>query len=557
MVADYSRVVQGDDIEARLAILGIRQQERLAQRRAELLHLPYVNLSAFPVDTEALALISKQEAEATHAVLFYKKGRDVRIGVVNPALPGVALLLETTHKKVSVSPQMFIISNYSLGVALSRYPAQVLQQQPRDEMNVGAEKLSVFEQTVADLQALGKHIMTLPPSEILSTIVAGAVKLTASDIHIEPRVDHAWLRYRIDGVLHDITAFDLEGWKQILSRVKVLSKLKLNVRDAPQEGSFVLRVGDTAFDVRVSILPGGTGENIVLRLFGRRAEPLRLTDLGMKKHDYQLVFEELRRNTGMILAAGPTGSGKTTTIVACLTEVNRPELKVITIEDPIEYRLSGIEQTQVDVGAGYTFGIGLRSILRQDPDVIMIGEMRDTETAEVAMHAALTGHLVFSTVHSNDAASAIPRLVDMNMKPYILAPALNVVIAQRLVRIVCTHCAQRYTPNERVREHMRLVLQGVRHDVFDPAALDNPKLQFLRAQGCSQCGGTGYRGRTGLFEIFAVRDELEELILQAADSNRIRRAAFKQGMTTLAQDGYLKVYEQVTTIEEIERVSSE
>lgn len=557
MVVSRSGQPSSNDLDARLSVLGVQQEERLARRRAEALHLPYVNLSSFPIDAEALSVVPRETAEKLRTVLFYKKGKDVRVASVNPDLPDVVQLVKTIAEKIAAEPSVFVVSHHSLQLALSRYPMRVAEEKQYDVMRIATEKLSAFEQTVAGLQKLGDHITTLPPTEILATIVAGAVKLEASDVHVEPRADHARLRYRIDGVLHDITTFALEGWKQILSRVKVLSKLKLNVHDTPQDGRFVLRVGETTYDVRVSILPGGTGENIVLRLFGRRAEPLRLMELGMKEHDYKVVLEELRRNTGMILATGPTGSGKTTTIVACIAEVNRPELKVITIEDPIEYRMQGVEQTQVDQSAGYTFSVGLRSILRQDPDMIMVGEIRDTETAEVAVHASLTGHLVFSTLHSNDAPGVVPRLVDMKVKPYVLAPALNLIIAQRLVRKVCATCGELYRPDAPVRERMRHVLQGVRRDIVDLALLDAADFQLIRAVGCSSCGGTGYQGRTGVFEIFAVRDELEELVLRAADSNQIRDAALRAGMTTIAQGGYLKAIDRITTIEEVERVSAE
>lgn len=282
-----------------------------------------------------------------------------------------------------------------------------------------------------------------------------------------------------------------------------------------------------------------------------------MSDLGMKERDMEVVLEELKRSNGMILITGPTGSGKTTTLASFLRDVNTPELKIITLEDPIEYRIEGIEQTQVDVDAGYTFSKGLRSILRQDPDVIMVGEMRDTETAETAVHAALTGHLVFSTLHTNNAAGAIPRLVDMKVKPFVLGPALNMVIAQRLVRKVCMECAEKYTPTPEQREDMQEVMEGVRVEVFDPNILKKNDLVFLRAKGCEECGQTGYRGRVGVFEIFSVHGEMEELVLKGTDSQRIQEAALKQGMTTIAQDGYMKVIDQVTTMEEVERISEQ
>jgi type IV pilus assembly protein PilB len=546
------------EIDARLQALSSQQEERLAQRRAEMLQLPYISLAAFPMDSSTLALLPPAEAQAAGAVLFYKKGHDARVGAVNPGQEPVKELVKRLGERLGMTPELYVISHRSLKVALSRYTAPDAAAPAKDEMLVSQRRLAAFEEDIASFKQLGERLASVPPSEILSTIVGGALKMRASDIHIEPGQHEAQLRYRIDGVLQDITTFAKEGWRQILSRVKSLSSLKLNIRSTPQDGSFVLRVDGDVYDVRVSVLPGGFGENIVMRLLSRReASVLTLADLGMKKRDHDLVLQELSRSTGMVVSAGPTGSGKTTTIAACLRHVNKPELKIISLEDPIEYRIPGIEQTEVNNSAGYTFAVGLRSILRQDPDIIFVGEMRDAETAETSVHAAMTGHLVFSTIHANDAPGVIPRLIDIGIKPYVLAPALNLVISQRLVREVCKECREEYVVPADVRKRIREVMQGVAPDVFAVKLLDDPKLTFVRARGCSQCGGTGYQGRAGIFEVFAVTGELEELILRGADSRKIRAAAIKQGMTTLAQDAYLKAIEKVTTIEEVKRVSEE
>jgi type II secretory ATPase GspE/PulE/Tfp pilus assembly ATPase PilB-like protein len=294
-----------------------------------------------------------------------------------------------------------------------------------------------------------------------------------------------------------------------------------------------------------------------MRLFSRQEGVYKLTDLGMKEWDLNVVRRELRESAGMILASGPTGSGKTTTVAACINEVNRPELKVISLEDPIEYRLAGVEQTEVDSDSGYTFAVGLRTILRQDPDVIFVGEMRDMETAETAIHASMSGHLVFSTIHSNDAVGVILRMADIGVRAYVLAPAINLVIAQRLVRKVCEHCGQEYKVDAKTREHIKQVMEGVREEVFDKSVLDQKNLTFIKSVGCKECGGMGYRGRTGAYELFAVKGEIEELILSGVDSQRIGEAARRQGMTTIAQDAYIKVINHITTVEEVERVSEE
>lgn len=546
------------ELSTRLSALQGEQQERIAKRRADTLGAPYVSLVTFPIDPDVLERVPKALAQEAKAVLFYKEGKDMRVGAINPKLPGVEKLLAALEKDIGVKPQVYVISDRSFDSALSRYRRDKVEEEiPQEEMRVDASQASKFEEALEDLQELGKRITSLPPTEVLEAIVLGSVKMGASDIHIEPREKDARLRYRIDGVLQDITSFARDGWSLVLSRVKVLSGLKLNIHEVPQDGSFVLKVGEDTFDMRVSILPGGYGENIVIRLLDRKSEALELTDLGMKQRDFDLVQESLKLPNGMILVTGPTGSGKTTTLASFLQSVNRKEIKVITLEDPIEYRIPGVEQTEVHEDEGYTFAKGLRSILRQDPDVVLVGEMRDAETAETATHAALTGHLVFSTLHTNNAPGAVPRLLAMGVRPFILAPALNMIIAQRLVRVLCKECASEYTPDAKMKEVIKDAMEGVRPDVFDPAILNDKSLKFRKAEGCPACGETGYKGRVGVFEIFSVEGAMEALVLKGADSGQILEEALKQGMTTIAQDAYLKVIEGVTTIEEVKRISEE
>ncbi|MDA1168921.1 MAG: GspE/PulE family protein [bacterium] len=553
-----SEAEQHKELGARLSTFSQGQEERLAEHKAQELGLPYINLVVFPIDSDVLERVPKQDSLRAQAVLFYKQGGDVRVGVVDPASAAVQEFAKQIEILVGYAPHLYVVSKRSIAAAIARYRREVAESKNlQGELKINQQDADAFSTELKNLEELGLRITTMPPTEILSAIVISAVRLRASDIHIEPKEKQARLRFRIDGVLQDLTSFDREGWALILSRVKVMAKLKLNVRDVPQDGSFVLRIGEETFDMRLSTLPGGNGENIVIRLLDRRSEAVTISALGMKMRDIDIVTEELKRVNGMILITGPTGSGKTTTLASFLREVNNPELKIITLEDPIEYRIAGVEQTQVDADAGYSFAIGLRSILRQDPDMIMVGEMRDVETAETAVHAALTGHLVFSTLHTNDAAGAIPRLIDMGIRPYVLAPALNLVIAQRLVRVVCTSCAQSYQPDKDTLERIKIGMVGVREDIVTPSVLDDPALTFMRAVGCATCGNTGFHGRLGVFEIFAVRDEMKNLVLAGASSKEIQTLAQKDGMTTIAQDAYLKVIAKKTTIEEVERVSQE
>jgi len=549
---------RGAAMTAKLSALEIQQQERLAQRRARKLSLPYMELFAFPIEPAALSLVPRATAQATGAVVFYKRGRDIRAAAVNPADTKVQAVLADVERRLGTLPAVSVISEHSLQFALSRYPRESRGPSgPRDELPVAADLLTRAAAELQRVAAAAGGPLSLSPTELLTIILAGALQMRATDIHLEPGQTAVQLRYRIDGVLQPIITLDLDMGQKLLSRIKVLAQLKLNVHAVPQDGSFVVRVGSERTDVRVSVLPGGVGEYIVLRLLSRRDAVLSLDALGMKARDLAVVQAELKQSTGMILSTGPTGSGKTTTIATCLTAVNQPGLKVVSLEDPIEYRLAGVEQTEVDAPAGYTFAAGLRSILRQDPDIIFVGEIRDGETAETSVHAALTGHLVFTTLHTNDAPGAILRLREIGLALYVLAPAINLVIAQRLVRVLCPDCAKSYRPDARLREHIRDVMAGVDRTFFDPSVLDDPALRFRKSSGCRVCVQTGFRGRTGVFEVFSVHDEIEQLILAGADVSKIREAAIRSGMTTIAQDAYLKVLDGITTVEEVARISEE
>lgn len=546
----------------RLSQLNAESQERLAKQRAEAAGLPYVSLVAWPLDPAVVALLPRQQAEAARAVVFYRQGKDIRIGVLDAHQTETRKLLDELQEKFGVAPHVFAISGRSLQAALGRYPRQVLGEKAGSVgLTIGDAAANTPE--IAHLTELGDKITGLSPTELLSTLLAGAIAIGASDVHIEPGEGVARLRYRVDGVLQDITTFAREGWKLVLSRIKVLANLKLNVQEVPQDGSFDLQIGNAMYDVRVSTLPGGHGENIVMRLLNRAARAAAVQELGMRPHDYERFVRELKKDHGMILVTGPTGSGKTTTLAACLNEINRPEFKIITLEDPIEYRLSGVEQTQVDTSAGYTFAVGLRSILRQDPDVIMVGEIREVETAEVAIHAAMTGHLVFSTLHTNDAPGAITRFVEFGLQPFLLGPALNLVMAQRLVRKVCVECAEQYAAEPELIERMRHILSGVSPAVFDVKKLalrqaqGKANVMLKKAKGCTVCHNTGYRGRIGIFELMLVTGKIEEMILAGTVGSALKDTAQAEGMTTLLQDAYMKVLEGITTVDEVERVTAE
>ena len=401
-----------------------------------------------------------------------------------------------------------------------------------------------------------KEFLGAPTTELLATILAGAISINASDIHLEPEKEGVKIRVRLDGILQDILVLEPKIFKGLLSRIKLLSELRLNISDRPQDGRFsiFLEDRDLAIETRVSSLPAEHGESIVIRMLN--PESLKnLSGLGLRPDLLEIVKKALNQPNGMILATGPTGCGKTTTLYAFCKEINNPDIKVITIEDPIEYHLEGISQTQVNPKKGYEFASGLRAIVRQDPDVILVGEMRDEETVSIALQAALTGHLVFSTLHTNDAAGAITRLISLKGNIVNISPALNVVIAQRLLRQVCKECGEERPVTK--KEFAKIELEiGSAKETLGISTLNN-NLKVLKAKGCEVCNFTGYKGRVGIFEIFLVDDEMEAFILKEPATIELKQKAMQKGMVTMKQDGFLKVVQKITTIEEVERVMGE
>ncbi len=389
-----------------------------------------------------------------------------------------------------------------------------------------------------------------PTTEVASIIFSSASALKASDIHFEVERDQVLLRFRLDGLLYGIARFDTRVYSSLLNRIKLVSGLKLNVISTPQDGRFTVKRDGSDIEVRVSTIPSEYGETAVLRLLDPSAIALKLLDLGLRADDLDIANKELKKPNGMVLVTGPTGSGKTTTLYAFLKEVHTSELKSITIEDPIEYHLSGVEQTQVDAERGYTFAAGLRSILRQDPDIILVGEIRDLETAETAIHAALTGHVVFSTLHTNDAVGAIPRLVDMGTKLSTIGPALNLVVAQRLVRKLCDTCKTEVQADVALKANIDSFVKTLPPRVIR----DNTKIALYNPKGCDKCNN-GYAGRIGVFELLQVDDELEAAIARESTEEAIRGFARGRGMVRLQADGILKALSGITTLDEVERIT--
>ncbi|MFH0987274.1 MAG: GspE/PulE family protein [Patescibacteria group bacterium] len=417
--------------------------------------------------------------------------------------------------------------------------------------NISGE-MKISSQGIKNLSELKKRIektSILKITDLLDVIFGGTVDLDASDIHIEPGVENAKIRLRIDGVLQDVTEINKETHQSVLSRIKLLAKIKMNVSDRAQDGRFSLLFSspqkpESPIEVRVSSLPAENGETLVLRILNPK-NLIRLEELGLRKDLMTLFRKEIKKPNGMIIVTGPTGSGKTTTLYAFLKEVQNPGIKIITIEDPIEYRLPGISQTQVK-GKEYDFASGLKSIMRQDPDVILVGEIRDLETVDTALQASLTGHLVFTTLHTNDAAGTIARLISLGAKPSNIGPAINLAVAQRLVRKICQKCGILRVPSP---EELQKIKEGIKKI---PKNMKIPQIK-----GCTYCNGTGFKGRVGIFEAFLIDDEMEKFILTSPPISALKEKAIKRGMTTMKEDGLVKVLEGITTLEEVERVAGE
>ena len=541
--------------QAKITQLRHEEEEKRAKDLATELGFSYIDLRISPVDDDALGLISQEESQKAQAAIIQKRQKEIYLAVKDPRLEETKALIKKIETE-GMMVKILIASQSNLEKAWQRYEFVREKAEITKTTEINIEELTQIQKEVNTIKDLKEKITdpNLTTTQLLNLIMGSALKLESSDVHTENESDQqVRLRFRIDGILQDIGYIPFNSFQLLLSRIKVLSGLKINVHDAPQDGRFSLELEGTSIEVRTSIIPAEYGENIVLRILDPKTVGLKLEDLGIQDYDLKTIDEQLKKPNGMIVTTGPTGSGKTSLLYAFLKKVNSPELKIITLEDPIEYHLPGIEQTQVVAGEDYTFAGGLRSILRQDPDMILVGEIRDNETAETAIHAALTGHLVFSTLHTNDAAGAIPRLVDMKVNPNLIPPALNLVIAQRLVRRVCPKCSKEIKPDKETVGKIKNGLKNLPERVEVPK-LDDIKIKEASKQGCPYCNFTGYKGRIGVFELFIITDEMEKTILKTPSIVEIKETAIKAGMVTMEVDGLLKVLQKITTMEELERV---
>jgi type II secretory ATPase GspE/PulE/Tfp pilus assembly ATPase PilB-like protein len=544
--------------QKRIDFLRKREEEELAQALAGKYGVEYVDLSLVAVNTDALRLLTEDEAHDAEMVAFGRVAKRVTVAARSPENPKVKALVQKLQD-LGYEVTMFITSSESLKRAFTRYADLSYATETKagvfELSNQELEELLAKVTSLEDIGALVKEAIELKrayrTTRILEVILAGGLSTNASDVHFEPEETAVRLRYRLDGVLVDVLTFDHDTYKQVLSRLKLLSGLKLNITDDAQDGRFSIKVQGAEIELRTSVLPGNYAETVVLRILNPKSIGVPLEDLGLEPELRARIEKEINKPNGMILNTGPTGSGKTTTLYAFLRKVNSPGSKVITIEDPIEYHLAGIVQTQVDK-KNYTFAAGLRSALRQDPDIIMIGEIRDDEVAETAINAALTGHLVFSTLHTNDAAGTFPRLIDLGISEKVLSSAINVAMAQRLVRKLCTACRTTRAASPEEQKSIDAVLAGVVNKTLVPQ--QTSAVYDASPQGCAECHGRGYKGRVGIFEAIFMDRAIEAVLRNKPSEREVAEAAKPQGVPTLQQDGVLKVLKGVTSLEELRRV---
>ncbi|MBU4431217.1 Flp pilus assembly complex ATPase component TadA, partial [Patescibacteria group bacterium] len=504
-----------------LVFRGLLSEEVLTRLVAESLNLPYVPLKNYLIPDEILDLIPENLARRYRMIPFEKTDKGLSLAMEDPQNFEA---LETAKRQVDLPVSVFFTSPADLARALNQYKRDI-KKKFKDIITQNIKKAgSVTEKDT--VEKLLKVATNLPVVKILDAILEYAAAENASDLHFETQSDSLIVRLRVDGVLSDVLILPKDIQPAIVARIKVLSNLKIDEHRVPQDGRFKFKVDEISIGIRVSIIPSFFGENIVLRLLPTSSRPLNLEELGLSAVSLEIVKRNIKKPNGMILVTGPTGSGKTTTLYSILNILNTIKVKICTIEDPVEYSMPRISQIQVNHKTGLDFNVGLRSLLRHDPDIIMVGEIRDTETANMAVHSALTGHLVLSTLHTNSAPGAIPRFLDMGTEGYLLSSTINIVIAQRLVRRICPACVGEFKPSQETLDHINKSL-GKNFD----------KQKFYKGKGCEKCNQTGYRGRVGIYEVMEVNDEIRQLTLKMTNEEEIKKAAVKAGMIPMLQDG--------------------
>lgn len=525
-------------------------EDQLYRQAALTLEMPFMDLAAQIIRKDILYIVPEPIATTHHVVPFDKTDTEISLATTDP---DDLRIFEFIGRRTGLKTKVYLTSPRALDESLKQY---------RVSLKAEFEAITKGEEKPDEQEKLKKLAEDLPVVRIVDSLLEHAIFERASDIHIEPAEKEIAVRYRIDGILRNVMTLPAIVQPGIVARIKILSNLKLDEHRLPQDGRFKIASQNNKFSIRVSIIPVFDGEKIVMRLLNEGAEAYSLDQLGFEPDQLEVLKRNIKKPHGMLLVTGPTGSGKTTTLYSILGVLNSPKINISTVEDPVEYRMPGINQSQVNSRIGFTFATGLRSLLRQDPNIIMVGEIRDVETADIAIHAALTGHLVLSTLHTNDAATTLPRLIDMGVPAFLIAFTANLIIAQRLVRKLCKECPTKYKLSAadvaELKKQMDIdsIVAKLRSLKIIGAKDDLTDVQFSRPTGCSKCTD-GYKGRSGIYEMMEVTKPIIELIHKHADANELQKEAVKQGMITVLEHGFIKAVQGGTSLEEVLRVTQE
>lgn len=542
-VKSANQAVPADTI---LESLHIVPEDKISEAKAKILGVPFISLANTSFTPQAINFIPRAVAERFNLIpfLYDDKTQSLSIAMANPVDLDA---LSFVQQKTGLTIKSFAATSSDVQKAI----AQQYQQELVGEVGKALKETEELHQTkTVDSAKLSQIITEAPIAKIVSTILDYAMTSRASDVHIEPQEDKVRVRYRIDGILYDRLSLPKGVQDAVISRIKILSEMKIDEHRIPQDGRFNFVVGDDEADLRISVLPTVMGEKIVMRLLRKSGGIPTLPDLGLSGVSLKVLETAILRPHGIIIVCGPTGSGKTTTLYAVLSRLNTTRVNIMSLEDPVEYEIAGVNQVQINPGVGLTFAAGLRSFLRQDPNIILVGEIRDGETTDLALQAALTGHLVFSTLHTSNAAGVLPRLLDLGAESFLLASTMNAVVGQRIARKICVACKTSYVPPPSLVEEIKNSLGPL-------FPKQEGEVKLFKGKGCQECGDSGYRGRVGIFEVLSVSEKIAHLVLERPDSNSIEKEAILEGMITMKQDGYLKVLQGDTTIEEVLRVAQE
>src|SRR3989338_7122791 len=552
---------RGVPIEQLLLDEGVIDPNKLLEIKGDLMGVKTIDLRNLKITHDVLGLIPEPIARRHNVIAFAKKNNELHLAMADP---DDLQIREFIKKTSGMEVKPFLTTHESIDIGLSLYHSNIEEEFKKilGKENFGEDLKGV---SPADLNAkLASIAEQIPVVRIVDTLLDYAIFEKASDIHIEPDENRVAVRYRIDGILHEVMSLPKIVLSAVVARVKVLSSLKIDEHRLPQDGRFKKEIGESKVSFRVSTIPIFDGEKVVLRLLDETAKAMTLPELGLSDKKLDIVMRNIKRPHGAILVTGPTGSGKSTTLYSILTMLNTREVNISTIEDPVEYRIVGVNQMQVSPKIGLTFAIGLRALLRQDPNIIMIGKIRDLETAEEAAHAAMTGHLVLSTLHTNSAAGALPRLLDMNVEPFLISSTINLIIAQRLVRKLCPNCMASFNLNEDQMAELsksfnleELLETMAKSGFILPKVKSIKEILFFKGQGCDRCGNTGYKGRQSVYEVLEVTPAISALIMKRSPTSEIQKQAVADGMILLWQDGFIKAHMGITTLEEVMRVSKE